>query len=356
MPGLFDPIRLRAMEAPNRIAVAPMCQYSAEDGVMNDWHLVNLGQIAQSGPGLIFIEATAVEKRGRITPGCVGLWSDETEAAIARVVRFCRGVGHGRIALQLAHAGRKASAQRPWEGGEALSGGEAWETLAPSALAFDAGWHVPRALDAAGMAEVREAFVAAARRAARLDLDALEIHCAHGYLLHQFLSPLSNAREDGWGGALENRMRFPLEVFSAVRAVWPEDKPITVRVSATDWVEGGWDIEQTCAFAAALVAAGCDAIHVSSGGLSPLQKIPAGPGFQTGFAAQVRARTGAPVIAVGLITSPEQADTIVRSGQADMTALGRGFLRDPRWTWRAAQALGASSSVPPQYARAVRFD
>jgi 2,4-dienoyl-CoA reductase-like NADH-dependent reductase (Old Yellow Enzyme family) len=355
--ALFEPITLRAMTAPNRVVVAPMCQYSAHDGVMNDWHLVNLGQIAISGPGLILIEATGVEPAGRITHGCTGLYSDENEQAMARVVAFCRQVGHGRIGVQLGHAGRKASSQRPWEGGAALGpGDDPWTTVAPSAAPIDARWHTPQALDEAGLARVREAFAQATRRAARMGLDTVEIHAAHGYLLHQFLSPVANKRDDAYGGALENRMRFPLEIVSAVRAEWPDDKPLLIRVSATDWVEGGWDVGQTVAFARAAQAAGCDAIHVSSGGVSPAQKVPLGHGYQTALAAEVRRNVDIPVIAVGMITDPIQAETILRTGQADMVALAREFLRDPRWTWRAAKALDASSSVPPQYQRAIGFD
>jgi 2,4-dienoyl-CoA reductase-like NADH-dependent reductase (Old Yellow Enzyme family) len=220
---------------------------------------------------------------------------------------------------------------------------------------MDDGWHTPVALDAAGLARVKAAFVQAAIRAERMGVDALELHCAHGYLLHQFLSPIANRRTDGYGGSTANRMRYPLEIYEAVRAVWPEGKPVIVRVSATDWVEGGWDVEQTCAFADALKAAGCDAIHISSGGVSPKQKVPIGYGYQTDLAAEVRRRSGLPTIAVGMITDPIQAETIIRTGQADMVALAREFLRDPRWTWRAAKALGASSSVPDQYLRSVTF-
>jgi 2,4-dienoyl-CoA reductase-like NADH-dependent reductase (Old Yellow Enzyme family) len=356
-PALFDPITLRGVTLPNRVVVAPMCQYSAEDGTMGDWHLVNLGQVAMGGPGLILIEATGVEPEGRITPGCTGLYSNENEAAMTRVAAFCRSVGHSKVGVQLGHAGRKASSQRPWEGGAALGpDAEAWTTCAPSAVPIDETWHTPVALDAAGLARVRDAFVDATRRAVRMGLDAVEIHAAHGYLLHQFLSPLSNRRDDAYGGSLENRMRFPLEVAAAVRDAWPEDKPLLVRVSATDWVEGGWDVAQTIAFAQRLEALGCDAIHVSSGGLWPAQQVPVGYGYQTDLAAEVRRGVDMPVIAVGMITDPIQAETILRSGQADMVALAREFLRDPRWTWRAAKALGGASSVPPQYLRAIRFD
>ena len=351
---LFSPITLAGLDLPNRIAVAPMCQYSADEGTMNDWHLVNLGQFAMSGPGLVIIEATGVEAAGRITPGCVGLYSDANEAAMKRVVDFCKSVGDSKIAVQLAHAGRKASAERPWEGGNALKEG-AWQTYGPSALAFADGWHVPEALDDAGLARVKDAFVAAARRAVRLGIDAIELHAAHGYLLHQFLSPISNQRSDKYGGSLENRMRFPLELFDAVKAVVPADMPVLVRVSASDWVDGGWHVDGTIAFAKALEAAGCAAMHVSSGGNSLAQKLEIGYGYQTDLAKQIRDAINMPVIAVGMITEPLQAETIIRTGQADMVALAREFLRDPHWTWRAAKALRSTSSVPNQYARAVSF-
>ena len=351
---LFSPITLAGLDLPNRVAVAPMCQYSADEGTMNDWHLVNLGQFAMSGPGLVIIEATGVEAAGRITPGCVGLYSDANEAAMKRVVDFCKSVGDSKIAVQLAHAGRKASAERPWEGGNALKEG-AWQTYGPSALAFADGWHVPEALDDAGLARVKDAFVAAARRAVRLGIDAIELHAAHGYLLHQFLSPISNQRSDQYGGSLENRMRFPLELFDAVKAAVPADMPVLVRVSASDWVDGGWHVDGTIAFAKALEAAGCAALHVSSGGNSLAQKLEIGYGYQTDLAKQIRDAVDMPVIAVGMITEPLQAETIIRTGQADMVALAREFLRDPHWTWRAAKALRSTSSVPNQYARAVSF-
>ena len=352
---LFEPITLANMQLPNRVVVAPMCQYSAENGTMNDWHIANAGSFARGGVGLIILEASGVEPAGRITHGCAGLYSDENETAMARVVALCKSVGHSKMGVQIAHAGRKASSQRPWEGGLALTQ-DAWQTYAPSAIAFDNGWHTPEALDAAGMARIKGAFVAAAERALRIDMDVIELHAAHGYLLHQFLSPLSNQRDDSYGGSIDNRMRFPLEIFDAVRAVWPEDRPLFVRVSASDWVDGGWDVEQTTQFAEKLQARGCSALHVSSGGNSPLQKIAIGPGYQVGFASFIRQRVTMPVIAVGMITDPFQAETIIRSGQADMVALAREFLRDPHWTLRAAKALRATSSVPQQYQRAVSFD
>jgi NADPH2 dehydrogenase len=314
---------------------------------------MHLGQFAVSGAGLMFVEATGVEARGRISPGDSGLYSDANEAALARVLRFCRDYGSAKVGLQLAHAGRKASVRAPWIGGEPLTAEEgAWRTVSASALPFAPGWHTPRALDAAGLATVRDAFVQATERAARIGFDALELHSAHGYLLHQFLSPLSNQRTDDYGGSLENRMRFPLEVFAAVRAAWPDDKPLGVRFSATDWVEGGWDIDSSIAYAEALKARGCDFFDVSSGGLAPQQHIDASPGYQTGFAEAVRRATGLTTISVGMITDPHQAETIIRSGQADMVALARGMLFDPRWPWHAAVTLRAQAAFPPQYQRA----
>ncbi|MBK0401230.1 NADH:flavin oxidoreductase/NADH oxidase [Limibaculum sp. M0105] len=354
MPShLFTPIALGDLELPNRIVVSPMCQYSAEDGRMTDWHLMHLGQFAVSGFGLVVVEATGVEPEGRISPGCVGLWSDETEAAMARIVDFFRARGSARLGIQLGHAGRKASANVPWMGGGALAPGDgAWQAIAPSAIPFGPGWPAPEAMNGQALARVRAGFVQAAERAARLGFDVVELHAAHGYLLHSFLSPLSNARDDAYGGSLENRMRFPLEIFDAVRAVWPAGKPLGMRISATDWVEGGWDLEGSIALAAALKARGCDFIDVSSGGLSPAQKIDAVHGYQTRFAAEIRRATGLATIAVGRISDPVQAETILATGQADMVALARGALHDPRWPWHAAERLGDTASYPPQYLRA----
>lgn len=349
---LFSPIRLGALELSNRIVVAPMCQYTAEEGSMTDWHLMHLGQFAVSGAGLVIVEATGVEPEGRITHGCTGLWSDANEAAMAPVIRFFRSHGVAKIGIQLGHAGRKASVHVPWKGGGSLKPGEgAWQTVSASALPFGT-WHVPEAMTGQTMGRVKAAFAQAAERALRLDYDLVELHSAHGYLLHQFLSPLSNRRDDTYGGSLENRMRFPLEVFDAVRAVWPQGRPLGVRFSATDWVEGGWDIEGSVAYARALEARGCDFLHVSSGGNSPEQKIDIGPGYQTGFAAVVKRAVGIPVISVGMITEPVQAETILKTGQADLVALARGVLFDPRWPWHAAVALGENGAFPVQYQRA----
>ena len=348
---LFAPLALRGVTVPNRIAVAPMCQYSATDGVPDDWHLVHLGQFAQSGPGLIIAEATGVEPQGRITPGCTGLYSDACEHGFARIVRFARSVGNSRMGIQLSHAGRKGSTVAPWDGGGlAAEGG--WQTAAASDLPYLSGWPAPVALDSAGIARVTAAFVQAAVRAARAGFDLIEVHAAHGYLLHQFLSPVTNKRTDGYGGALDNRMRFPLEVFAAVRGAFPADRPVTLRLSATDWIEGGWDLAQSVVFARALKQIGCDLIHVSSGGLDQRQNLTAGPGYQIEFCDAIRRGADLPTMAVGQITSPVQAETILRSGQADMVALARGMLWDPRWTWRAAVELGQELALPAQYARA----
>jgi 2,4-dienoyl-CoA reductase-like NADH-dependent reductase (Old Yellow Enzyme family) len=353
MSQLFTPLSIGPLTLANRIVIAPMCQYAAADGNALDWHLIHLGQLALSGAGLLVIEATAVEADGRITPGDLGLYSDDNQAALERVLRAVRGHSRMPIAIQLGHAGRKASSHVPWDGGQALRADEgAWRTSAPSALPHAPGEPAPVALDAAGLARVKEAFVQAARRAQALGIDAIELHGAHGYLLHQFLSPLANRRDDGYGGALANRMRFPLEVFDAVRAAVPSAMPVGVRISATDWVEGGWDVEQSCVFTRELAARGCGFIHVSSGGVSPLQKIPLGPGYQVPLAEQVKAAAGdMPTIAVGLITEPAQAEAILAEGRADAVALARGVLFEPHWPWRAAMELGAQVTVPPQYWR-----
>lgn len=352
MSKLFSTITLGNLVLRNRIAIAPMCQYSAVNGEASDWHLIHLGHLALSGAGLLFTEATAVAPEGRISPSDLGLWSDRTEAALARIIITIRKYSGMPIAIQLAHAGRKASVRVPWEGGQSIApdhGG--WQTVAPSALPFAANDAAPLALDRAGLQRIRGDFVSTARRAQRLGIDAIELHAAHGYLLHQFLSPLSNVRDDRYGGALENRMRFPLEVFDAVRSAVPADMPVGIRISATDWVDGGWDIGQSVVFAKELQRRGCSFIHVSSGGLSPLQQIPAEPGYQVPFAERIRRETGLTTIAVGLITEPEQAEAIVSSGQADMVALARGMLYDPRWPWHAAAKLGARVDAPKQYLR-----
>jgi 2,4-dienoyl-CoA reductase-like NADH-dependent reductase (Old Yellow Enzyme family) len=352
-PRLFEPMRLGPLSLDNRILIAPMCQYSASEGTPGDWHLIHLGHLALSGAGLLILEATAVEAEGRITPGDLGLYSDANEAGLARVLAAVRAHSTMPVAMQLGHAGRKASSRAPWEGGAQIRPGEpgGWKAFAPSAVPHAPGEDVPLALDAEGLARVREAFVAAARRAARLGIEGIEIHAAHGYLLHQFLSPLANHRDDAYGGSLENRLRFPLEVFDAVRAVFPAGRPVWVRVSAVDWVEGGWDLEGTVAFAKALEARGCAAIHVSSGGVSPKQAIALGAGYQVPFAERVKAEVGIPVIAVGLITEARQAEAILAEGKADAISLARAILYDPRWPWHAAAELGAQVKAPVQYWR-----
>ena len=353
-PKLFEPFHAGQLTLANRIVIAPMCQYSAVDGCMTDWHVIHLGHLALSGAALLTIEATAVEPVGRITYADVGLWDEATEAAMARVLGSVRRHSHMPIAIQLAHAGRKASTEVPWKGGAQIGAAAAggWQTVAPSPLPFAAGQSAPRALDRKGLARVRAAFAAAAVRAARLGIDAIQLHGAHGYLLHQFLSPLSNRRDDEYGGSLENRMRFPLEVFDAVRQAFPADKPVAMRVSGTDWVAGGWDIEQTIAFARALEAHGCAVIHVSSGGLDPRQDVPLGPSYQVPLARAVKHATRMPVVAVGLITDYEQAEAIISTGDADFVALARGILYDPRWPWHAAAHLGGHVRAPEQYLRA----
>lgn len=353
MSGLFTPFDLGGMTLSNRIIVAPMCQYSAEDGSASDWHMMHLGHLALSGAGLLTIEATAVSPEGRISPSDLGLYSEANAAALARVLTAIRTYSPIRVALQLAHAGRKASTRVPWEGGAQIGPDEpgGWKTVAPSPLPFHPPDHAPMALDRHGMDRVRDHFVQAARRAALIGLDAIEIHAAHGYLLHQFLSPLANRRPDDYGGSIENRMRFPLEVYDAVRHAFPAERPVWVRISATDWVPGGWDLDGSVAFAQALKLRGCAAIHVSSGGLSPLQKIDAVPGYQVPFARRIKAQAGMPTIAVGLISTPEQAQAIITNGEADAIAMARAMLYDPRWPWHAAAQLGATVAAPKQYLR-----
>ncbi|CAA2102089.1 NADH:flavin oxidoreductase/NADH oxidase [Variovorax paradoxus] len=352
-PRLFEPLQLGSLQIANRIVIAPMCQYSATDGTPGDWHMIHLGHLALSGAGLLIIEATAVEAEGRISPGDLGLYSDENEQGLARVLQAMRAHSPVAIAMQLGHAGRKASSRAPWQGGKQIRPDEpgGWKASAPSAVPHAPGEDVPVALDAAGLVRVRDAFVAAAHRAARLGLDGLEIHAAHGYLLHQFLSPIANHRTDEYGGSLENRMRFPLEVFDAVRAAFPAGRPVWVRVSASDWVPGGWDLDSTVAFSKALAARGCAAIHVSSGGVSPQQAITLGAGYQVPFAERVKAEVGLPTIAVGLITEPRHAEAIIAGGQADAVSLARAILYDPRWPWHAAAELGAQVTAPEQYWR-----
>jgi 2,4-dienoyl-CoA reductase-like NADH-dependent reductase (Old Yellow Enzyme family) len=355
MAALFDSFTLKSITLRNRIGVSPMCEYSSEDGVANDWHLVHLGSRAVGGAGLVIAEATAVSPEGRITPGDAGIWADKHVEPLARINRFIKE--HGAVpGIQIAHAGRKASAARPWDGGDHLAdnaGG--WTPVAPSAIAFGDGLDkVPHALTVEEIAGVRNDFVAAAKRSLEAGYEWLELHGAHGYLTHEFLSPLSNHRTDRYGGSFDNRIRFLLETTKAVRAVWPERLPLTVRISCTDWIEGGWDIEQSVELARRLKQEGVDLIDCSSGGAVPDAKIPVGPGYQVPFAERIRREAGIATAAVGLITEPKQADEIVRSGKADVVLLAREYLRDPYWPAHAARALGLKDAVSPpkQYARA----
>ena len=352
MTMLFSPYSLGPLELSNRITIAPMCQYSAVDGLAADWHMIHLGSLALSGAALITLEATAVVPEGRISPNDLGLWSDAHADALAPVLAAMRRHSPIKIGIQLSHAGRKASTNVPWEGGAQIAPDAAngWQTEGPSAVPHIEGDAAPLALDAAGLARVRDGFVAAARRAHALGFDAIELHGAHGYLLHQFLSPLANRRTDEYGGSLENRMRYPLEVFAAVRTAVPS-MTLGMRISATDWVDGGWDLEQSVRLAQELERIGCDFIHVSSGGVSTAQKIPVEPGYQIGFAERIKRDTGLPTIGVGLITEARHAEAILQAGQADVIALARAMLYDPRWPWHAAAELGAQVSAPPQYWR-----
>ena len=353
MAHLFDSLKLRDIVLPNRIGLPPMCQYSAHDGVAADWHFVHYGTRATGGAGLMIVEATAVTAEGRISPGDLGLWNDGQIEPLARIARFAGE--HGTVAaVQLAHAGRKAGISLGWQEQRSLRAVEGgWATVAPSALSFGPGYDVPQALDETGIRAVIDQFAAAARRARDAGFPIVEIHAAHGYLLHQFLSPLSNQRTDEWGGSFENRTRLVREVARTVRAEWPERLPLLIRLSATDWVEGGWNIEETVALCRSLKELGIDLVDVSTAGLLPTAKIPVGPGFQTEFAERVRHEADLPVAAVGMITSPAQADHIVRSGQADMVLLGRELLRNPYWPLAAARELGQPASWPKQYLRAA---
>ena len=350
---LFEPIALGGITLANHIAVSPMCQYSAEDGSANDWHLQHLGSLSLSGAGLLVVEQTAVEPAGRISHGCLGLYSDANEAALGRVVALCRRWGSTRLGIQLAHAGRKGSAKLPWDGGGPLAHDTgAWPSMAPSAIPFDSHWPVPQALDEAGIARIAVAHAQAAERADRLGFDLVELLAAHGFLLHSFLSPISNGRCDRYGGSLANRMRFPLAVAAAVRAVWPRTKALGMRITGFDWVPGGITPEEAGIFARELRQIGFDYVCVSSGGISPQARANLAPGYQVPFAATVGKTSGIAVQAVGMIVDPDQAEAIVADGRADCVALARAFLDDPRWTWHAADALGAEVACPPQYRRA----
>ena len=352
--ALFSSISFRELELTNRIMVSPMCQYSAQDGCVSDWHQMHLGQFAISGAGLLIMEMTNVEARGRISPWCVGLYCDANEAAAKKVVDFCKRYGNVPIGVQLAHAGRKASTAPPWQGRKTIEpdhGG--WLPVAPSPVAVGEKSKIPKALEHSEILDLIEAFERSALRANRAGFDAIELHAAHGYLLHQFLSPLSNQRGDRYGGSLKNRMRFPLEVFQSVRQAWPDSKPLGVRISATDWAAGGWDVDQSIALARELKTLGCDWIDVSSGGLVQHQDVVAKPGYQVPLSKTIRTAVGIPTIAVGLITEVLQAEQIIQSGSADVVALARSMLYNPRWPWHAAKTLGASIDYPNQYLRCL---
>ncbi|MBX3652442.1 MAG: NADH:flavin oxidoreductase/NADH oxidase [Burkholderiales bacterium] len=350
---LFAPLRIGVLELPNRITVAPMCQYSAVDGSMSDWHIMHLGSLAISGASMLVMEATGVTPEGRITPHCPGLYSDANEIAMKRVADFLRGISPVVLGVQLAHAGRKASSHRPWQGHGPLTGEEgAWQTLAPSALPLAAGWPAPHEMSRSDMAALTQSFVRAAQRAARIGLDFVELHSTHGYLLSEFLSPLSNRRGDEYGGSLENRMRYPLEVFRAIRDAFPAERFVGAKISGSDFVDGGFSPDDAVVYARALKAEGCAYVTVSGGGVVLDAKIPLGPGYQVPFAERVRKETGIVTGAVGLITDPQQAEAIIANGQADFVSLARAMLFNPRWPQHAAVVLGAETAWPPQYERA----
>jgi 2,4-dienoyl-CoA reductase-like NADH-dependent reductase (Old Yellow Enzyme family) len=353
MPTLFSPIRIAGLELVNRIAVAPMCQYSAEHGEASDWHMTHLGMLANSGAALIVVEMTDVEPQGRITKGCLGLYSDACETALGRVIAHCKKIGTARFGVQLAHAGRKASTLPPWQGSKPIAphdGG--WEAIGPSPIAYGANWQVPREMTEADLNRVREGFAESARRAVRIGFDAIELHMAHGYLLHSFISPLSNRRTDSYGGSLERRMRFPLEVTKSVRAAMPKGMPLGARITGSDWMEGGITTAEAVAYAGMLRDAGLDYVDVSSGGITLDTRNPTGYGYNVPLAEKVRRGTGLVTRAVGLIVTPQQAEAVIAEGRADMVALGRAMLDDPHWAWHAAHALGGEVERPPQYLRA----
>ncbi len=352
MSALFSPLALADLVLPNRVVVSPMCQYSAVEGVASDWHMMHVGHLALSGAGLFMLEATAVEGAGRIGHGCLGLYDDEQERALARVVSAAKRYGAARIGVQFSHSGRKGSCRAPWEGGGPLGPEEdPWPVVGPSELPFGEEWPRPQSLDRAGLARIKAAFAATARRADRIGIDLAEVHCAHGYLLHSFLSPLANVRSDEYGGSRDRRMRFPLEVIAAVREVWPRAKPLGMRISAVDWIEGGIEIEDSIAFVRAARELGIDYVCVSGGGISPKVRPAVAPGYQVPFAHRIRRETGLATRAVGMIVAPRQAEEIVASGQADQVVLARAFLDNPRWVWHAAEALGVRVPYPPQYER-----
>ncbi|EGL54982.1 MAG: NADH:flavin oxidoreductase/NADH oxidase [Pseudomonadota bacterium] len=353
MSLLFSPIDIGPLKLKNRLIIAPMCQYSAEDGQAQDWHTIHLGQLALSGAGLLILEAAAVCAEGRITYGDLGLWDDTTASALAKTLTAIRKYSNIPMGIQLAHAGRKASTQKPWHGGAPISPEDknGWQVIAPSALPFHEDGPVPLAASQRDIAAIVQQFVEAAKRAADLGFEVIEVHAAHGYLLHEFLSPLSNQRQDEFGGSLENRMRLTLDVFSAVRACVPENIVVGVRISATDWVPGGWDVEQSTTLAIELDKLNCHYLHVSSGGLSPQQEIPVEAGYQVSLAEAIKPYISMPVIAVGLITEPHQAEQILADERADAIAMARGILYNPHWAWQAAAELDGKVEAPAQYLR-----
>jgi 2,4-dienoyl-CoA reductase-like NADH-dependent reductase (Old Yellow Enzyme family) len=355
-PHLFRPVTYRSVTARNRIMVSPMCQYSAIDGVANDWHFQNLASRAVGGAGIVFVEMTNVEARGRITAGCMGLWNDTQRDALARIARFVKAQG-AVAGIQLAHAGRKASVMRPWEGGKGLAPGQGgWPIIAPSAVPFGEGYPVPQEMDAATIADIIAKFAASTRRAREAGFDIIELHGAHGYLISSFLSPITNRRTDRYGGSFENRIRFLLEVIDAARSEWPQGKPLFVRISCTDWMEGGWDLEASVKLAQVLKTGGkVDLIDCSSGGVDPRQKVNAFPGYQVPFAAAVRSRAGIATGALGMISRAEMAEEIIASGRADLVVMARAFLNDPYWPLHAAKVLKAKIPWPSQYERGDIF-
>jgi 2,4-dienoyl-CoA reductase-like NADH-dependent reductase (Old Yellow Enzyme family) len=348
-PELFTPIQVGGITLPNRIAVSPMCQYSADDGTMNDWHLMHLGSMACSGAGLIMVEATGVTREGRISHACTGLYNEHNEAAMKRVVDACRRITRSPIGVQLAHAGRKASVQVSWEGGKPLAAGESpWQTVAPSAIPYADGWHVPHELSVAELVSLKDSFAKAAQRALSAGFDLIELHAAHGYLMHQFLSPLANQRKDAYG---TDRMKFPLEVARALRDVWPKDRALAARISGSDWAEGGLETGDAVAFAKQLKATGFDFVCVSSAALVPQQKMKVEPGYNVPFAARVRKEAGIATRVGGMIVDPLHAQEVIKSGAADMICLARALLDNPRWVWHAAERFGVKIDYPPPYAR-----
>jgi 2,4-dienoyl-CoA reductase-like NADH-dependent reductase (Old Yellow Enzyme family) len=357
MSNLFTPLKLGHLVLNNRVIIAPMCQYSAEDGAATDWHTIHLGRLALSGAGMLILEATAVNPRGRISYGDLGLWDDRTEQALANSLFAVRKYSSMPIGIQLAHAGRKASTQKPWEGGQVIAPDQTngWLTIAPSALPYDSNDPIPEAATLEDINNIVNDFIEAAKRAERMNIDAIELHAAHGYLLHQFLSPIANQRDDQYGGSLENRMRLLIEIFDGVKAAVSEKITLGVRISATDWVENGWDLDESLILAASLQAKGCQFIHVSTAGLTPLQEIPVAPGFQVTFATAIKQVVDIPVIAVGLITDAQEAENIIAYKQADAVALARAILYNPHWVWHAAAQFGEQVIAPPQYLRSPPY-